>query len=124
MQGALQSRAAAPAFGFMESRGERRRQLDRRAALMVGKGKMLDVRTHDISMSGISVFTEEPVAPGTQCAVSATFSFGKGKADLYLAGRSVYCILVGQRGYRIGIQATQTSPSTRATIRQLLEAQG
>lgn len=124
MQGALHSRAAAPAIGFIESRGERRRQLDRRAALMVDKTKMLEVRTNDISMSGISVFTEEPIAPGTQCAVSATFPFGLGKADLYLAGRSVYCILVGQRGYRVGIQATETSPSTRATIRQLIEALG
>jgi len=104
-----------------DSRGEPRRPWERKATLSIGSQPPTMVRTCDISLSGMGIFSDEPILPGTVCAVSVTFPVGDRISTISITGQSVFCILVGQKGYRIGIQITDADTNTRRLIKQLLQ---
>lgn len=105
-----------------DARGEPRRVWQRNAQVSVAGGIAVLGKTMDISASGISVMTENPIPIGSSCSLRVTFLLGETISRLEVHGKSVYCVLVGTQGYRTGIQFGSLDSANRALVHRIVES--
>lgn len=64
---------------------------------------VLPVRTLDVSIQGLGVVCTEPVNIGKSCAISVQTVLGDSVTQMEFSCTTVYCILSGVDGFRIGL---------------------
>lgn len=105
-----------------DARTEKRRAWSRPAKVLVNGTVPKTGRTSDISLSGISVVTADPLPKSATVDIAATFYVGAEITQLVVTGRVMYCVLVGTTGYRSGIQFERIEPSTKSMIHQIVNS--
>lgn len=105
-----------------EARTEKRRAWGRAAKVLVNGVVRMEGRTGDISASGISIVTADPIPKGAACDIAVSFYLGTQSTQLIVSGCVVYSVLAGTTGYRSGIQFTGTEPGTRSLIHQIVNS--
>jgi c-di-GMP-binding flagellar brake protein YcgR len=83
-------------------------------------GAMVDVRSVDLSGSGIGVTSITELTPGQQCNVSIDMSVCGSDFKLEMKGRVCYSRKSPAGGYRSGLQFVQMTQETRAALGNLL----
>lgn len=88
--------------------------------LTMADGSTREATTHDISLAGLSVVTERPIAPGSRCTVVLALSQAGHDTDLTLAAKAVYSSYTAPRQFRIGLVFTQIDPQGQERLRVLV----
>jgi len=104
-----------------DSRAEVRKTLRCSARIILNNAMQIKARTIDISMSGISLMLDEPIATSQQCSIAFEASAGGRLLKINVAAKSMYCTCVGTSGFRVGFQFDQKTEATVKTIRLLLQ---
>ena len=103
-----------------EARGAARRVLRCPALLTLPGGATVKARTFDVSMSGISLMLDGPLAAGERYMI-AFEAFAAGKVlKINVAARAIHCALSGTEGFRVGFQFEHNDEAALKAIRQLL----
>jgi hypothetical protein len=104
-----------------DSRVEPRKIVHYSARVLSNNSTSVKARTIDISMNGISLMLDEPVAISQQYSVVFEAALGGKFVKINLTGRSMYCTCVGTSGFRVGIQFDPHNDAIAKTIRQLMQ---
>lgn len=83
-------------------------------------GAIVDVRSVDLSSTGIGVTSMAELAQGQQCKVSIDMSVCGADFKLEMNGRVCYCRKSSAGGYRSGLQFVQMTKETRIALDSLL----
>lgn len=102
-------------------RHEARKILHCAAKIVPNNATQIKARTIDISMSGISLMLDEPVAISQQCSISFEAPAGTKIVKIDVTAKSLYCTCVGTSGFRVGFQFDQKNEAAMKLIRQLLQ---
>ena len=62
---------------------------------------------------------QESVANGTACQLRFEIPTGRKKEVVQALAKAVYCVCVGQKGFRIGFQFSGADPARKALINAL-----
>ncbi|WP_280154456.1 PilZ domain-containing protein [Piscinibacter sp. XHJ-5] len=73
-----------------------------------------DVRTWDVGVDGMSLVSPKPIAPGTRCTVTLDLPGG---GPVSVAGKTVYCSLMGAEGFKVGLVFVNPDPQTEDAFR-------
>ena len=103
-----------------DSRLEARKILRCVARVSLSNATQIKARTIDISMSGISLMLDEPIATAQQCTIAFEAPGGGKMVKVNVTAKSMYCTCVGTSGFRVGFQFDQRNEAIAKTIRQLL----
>lgn len=91
------------------------------ARLLLGDAAAVKGKTIDISMSGVSIMLDEPVAVGRPCTLVFEPSVNGKLVKISIQGKAVYCTCVGTSGFRVGMQFAPPDAAMAKLIRQLLQ---
>ncbi len=101
-----------------------RRRATRISLALAGKveieGTVVEVRSVDLSDSGIGVTSMAELRPGQQCKVSIDMSVCGSDFKLEMNGRVCYCRKSSMDGFRSGLQFVQMTQETRTALNSLL----
>jgi len=103
-----------------DARHERRRPWERRATLSVGAQYAWQVKTSDLSLSGMSVFCDVALPIGTRCDISATFPLDDKIVTMRVTAENTSCILVNSKGFRLGLRIVAADGASRELIKTLM----
>ena len=104
-----------------DGRVEVRKILRCSARIVINDAIRLKGRTIDISVSGISVMVEEPIASLQKCRIYFDAPAGNKIVNVNIAARAIYSTCVGTSGFRVGFQFDQTDDAGMKLIRQLVQ---
>ena len=104
-----------------EGRVEARKILRCSAHVILTNSTLVKAKTIDISMSGISLMLDEPLATSQQCMISFEAPANGKIVKVAVAARSVYCTCVGTSGFRVGFQFDQRNEAGIKSVRLLLQ---
>jgi hypothetical protein len=81
--------------------------------------QFVEVRTLDISTTGIGLISDINVPEGETCAVLIALPVAPGRSvNMQITGTVAHCILNGQTSqYKIGVSFVQLPPQTAAAIK-------
>lgn len=96
-----------------------RTRLRERAQVAVPGEPVLGGTTIDISTSGVSIMVHEQITSGAACWVRFEIPDGGGKNIVQAQARAIYCVCVGQQGFRVGFQFTFKDPERTRRINAL-----
>jgi len=102
-------------------RAESRKVLRCTARIVLNNATQIKGRTLDISMGGISVMLDEPLAVQQQCSIEFDAPVGGKIVNVNVMAKSTYCTCVGTSGFRVGFQFGQKSEAALKAIRQLMQ---
>ena len=91
------------------------------AKVTLSNATQVKARTIDISMSGISVMLDEPIATAQQCTIAFEAPGGGKMVKVNVTAKAMYCTCVGTSGFRVGFQFDLRNDEVAKTIRQLLQ---
>lgn len=75
-----------------------------------------------MSEEGFGVIASEPVNIGLPCFLTLNYAVGSKVFPQAFSCITVYCILSGVIGFRIGLQVVDTSQDKRQLIKQIFES--
>ncbi len=85
------------------------RYIFRRRCLMSVGTDTLNIRTLDVSEHGFGVIASEPVKAGRKCTVILNGVVGGCITQHVFTCETMYCILAGVSGFRLGLQINDCS---------------
>jgi len=91
------------------------------ARLMLGDAAAIKGRTIDISMTGVSIMLDEPIAVGRPCTLVFDPPVNGKLVKISIPGKAIYCTCVGTSGFRVGMQFAPQDAAMAKLIRQLLQ---
>jgi hypothetical protein len=104
-----------------ESRAAIRKKVTGRAKIRIGGKMMYQGKMMDISMTGASVSCEE-IIPTRKVLEIEVDIFHEGRKCYFVAQAiAVYHVLVGGKGYKIGLQFGPLSDAAKQSLGNLLE---
>lgn len=77
--------------------------------------------TLDLSAEGLSLFTEQPIAPGTRCTIHVVLPCRSGPRPLQTEARSVYSSYSGPGDFRIGLVFADFDAERDSVIRDFAD---
>jgi hypothetical protein len=94
----------------------------RRGYLRLTDGPVLPIKTIDISSSGLSLITQNPLPFKKHCSLKVSILHQGEPTELKLDGIVCYCILAGTEGFRVGIQYARLEPGSRQIVECIIES--
>jgi len=104
-----------------DARGTARKVFRCPARVMLSEIMSIKGRTIDISMSGVSIMLDEPIAVGRSCTLTFDPSVNGKPVKINVQAKVVYCSCVGTSGFRVGLQFGPQDTTMSKLIRQLLQ---
>lgn len=107
-----------------DSRVAVRKKVPGRARVRIGQNQIYQGKMMDISMTGASIFCEDMI-PTRKVVDLEVDIFHEGKKCLFVAPAiAVYGVLVGGKGYKIGLQFGPLSKEAAKALGDLMESGG
>lgn len=85
----------------------------------VNNGPAYKARTTDISSTGIGLILVDKLPENTRVKIQLTIFTGDVKDTYVLDGTTVFCIVKGMEGYRVGLALTSMAPALAKRIESL-----
>jgi hypothetical protein len=79
------------------------RHIFQRRGVIKADGSVIPIRTIDVSVQGLGIVCAHPVNIGQPCAITVQTVLGDSIASFDFSCTTVYCILSGTAGFRIGL---------------------
>jgi hypothetical protein len=79
------------------------RHVFKRRGVIKADGSVVPIRTVDVSIQGLGIVCAHPVNIGQRCAITVQTVLGDSIASFDFSCTTVYCILSGIEGFRIGL---------------------
>jgi hypothetical protein len=86
-----------------------------------GSGKVINVRSVDVSSSGIGLLSVLKLEAGEECTAYIDLSVCGNEFQIEVTGRVVYCRALPLGGYRAGLQFIQMTTEARTVLESLLK---
>lgn len=101
-----------------------RRDLRIKALWRRSGAEFVEVRTLDISATGIGLISDVNIPEGETCSVLLALPVAPGRSvNMQITGTVAHCILNGQTSqFNIGVSFVQLPPQTAATIKEFVAA--
>jgi hypothetical protein len=96
-----------------------RKKLRAKARVVILDIAQVSGRTVDISQSGVSIVTDNPIVVGEKCAIMVDALIGGETRQIQAEGKAVYSICVGTDGFRTGFQFTKVDTANLRLINSL-----
>jgi len=103
-----------------ESQRKEQRYIFRRRGLMTTDEATLQIRTVDVSMQSLAVFSPVPVQSGTLCSIALDAVLGARIVQLQFSCKAVYCILAGTDGFRTGLYIDDKVESHQQQLQKII----
>ncbi len=87
----------------------------------MGSGKVINVRSVDISSSGIGLLSVLKLEAAEECTAYIDLSVCGNEFQIEVTGRVVYCRALPLGGYRAGLQFIQMTSEARTVLESLLK---
>jgi hypothetical protein len=105
---------------------ENRRTTPRKILTLMGtakmsSGKVINVRSVDVSSSGIGLLSVLKLEAGEECTAYIDLSVCGNEFQIEVTGRVVYCRALPLGGYRAGLQFIQMTSEARTVLENLLK---
>lgn len=105
---------------------ENRRTAARTSITLMGTvkmstGKVINVRSVDVSSTGIGLLSVLKLEPGEECTAYIDLSVCGTEFQVEVTGRVVYCRALPLGGYRAGLQFIQMTGEARSVLDGLLK---
>jgi len=104
-----------------ELRVDTRKILRCAAKVLLKDSTVLNARTIDISMSGISLMLNDQIPTPLQCVIVFEAPANGKMVKVSVGAKAVYCTCVGTSGFRGGFQFDKGNDLAAKSIRQLLQ---
>lgn len=102
-----------------ELRARPRSRLCNAAKILVMDAPPLEVSTLDISVTGLSLLTTQPLQRGQSCALAFDIRMDEGMKRINAWGTVVYCTPHDAGGFRVGVRFIDIDSISRMHIDQL-----
>ena len=86
-----------------------------------GSGKVINVRSVDVSSSGVGLLSVLKIETGEECTAYIDLSVCGNEFQIEVTGRVVYCRALPLGGYRAGLQFVQMTSEARTVLESLLK---
>lgn len=103
-----------------DARTAPRKLLAGRVKLTTDSGFRQDGRLLDLSNGGLSATMEDPIRSGVLCLLDCEIPQNGKTYTLSVIAKTIECVLVRGKGYRIGLQFQKVSDGSVAVLRTLL----
>lgn len=103
-----------------ESQRKEQRYIFRRRGLMTTDEATLQIRTVDVSMQSLAVFSPVPVQSGKLCSIALDAVLGARIVQLQFSCKAVYCILAGTDGFRTGLYIDDKVESHQQQLQKII----
>jgi len=114
--------AAIAEVGGINRRLAERKLLRGKAALHFPDRPLMEVRTLDISTSGMAVVAPDNLPPSATCTIQFMLPLKKGRQPVQLSGRIVHSVFSNaEGGVKVGMQFLNVPASTTAIVKQFIE---
>lgn len=114
--------AGAPAGDGANRRQSERKSLRSKALLQFSGRSGLEVRTLDVSASGMAIVAPSNLPSAAVCIVQLVLPLKKGRFPLQVNARVVHSIFSGtESGFKVGLQFLGPSPNMAAALAQYIE---
>ena len=87
-----------------DSRGSVRKLVILKARVLLGLGRVVDGRTHDLSVGGLSLLLAAPLPPQTTVQIAIQLTRGAGQPDVVSGHATVVFQVLRGSEYQIGLQ--------------------
>jgi len=114
--------AAIAEVGGINRRLAERKLLRGKAVLQVPGRPAMDVRTLDISTSGMAVVAPDNLPPSATCTIQFVLPLKRGRQTVQLNARIVHSVFSNaEGGVKVGMQFLNVPASTTAMVTQFIE---
>lgn len=103
----------------LENRHAERYVFCQRGVLQI-EGRLIRIRTRDVSLDGFEIMTEDIVPTGQRCHLRFNTIVGDGIETMQFSCTSGYCILGGLDGYRVGLTIIEQNSASRKLLNALM----
>jgi hypothetical protein len=88
----------------MENRGSVRKIVSLKARVLLGAGRVVDGRTHDLSVGGLSLLLAAPLVPKATVQVAIQLTRAAGQAEVVSGSAKVVFQVLRGDDYQIGLE--------------------
>lgn len=99
---------------------QNRRSWHKKSKLIDSMGGQYTVFTHDISLSGMSLFADKQYKPGQLCNVDVPVFVGSSLRHYTFNCRVVFSTLCGMKGFRTNLEFLEVSPESKVLIQSVM----
>jgi hypothetical protein len=92
----------------------------RRGLMTADTATTIQIKTVDVSARGFGVIAAEPIRVGKSCSMLLHAVVGERVIQLNFSCQTVYCILAGVDGFRIGLYIDDTVDAHKQQLQKII----
>lgn len=99
---------------------QNRRSWHKKSQLVDSNGSKCIVFTHDISLTGMSLFADKQYKPGQVCNVDVPVFVGSSLRHYTFNCRVIFASLCGMKGFRTNLEFLDVPPENKTLIQSVM----